>query len=238
MAQLTGNAPVCDLEKCMICREASPGARLNIGRHRRNLQFKKGEVIFREGQPVSGIYFVYSGTAKVHKHWDAGKDLILRFASSGNIMGHRGLGSNLVYAVSATALEPLTVCFIDLDFFRQLLSSDSQLCYKLMVLFAEELDAAEQKMRDLAHMPVKGRVAQALLRLEQQFGTDQQGAINFRLAWTDLADFTAATYETVFRTIKLMVGEGLLRVSKKRISLLEPEMLRAIVNGTGHQQTL
>jgi CRP-like cAMP-binding protein len=43
-----------------------------------------------------------------------------------------------------------------------------------MLFFAEELKEAERKMRNLAHMPVKGRVAQALISLKNQFGTNRE----------------------------------------------------------------
>ena len=42
--------------------------------------------------------------------WSDDKELIIRFAANGAILGHRGLGSKMVYTVSATALEPLVVC--------------------------------------------------------------------------------------------------------------------------------
>lgn len=225
------NQPPCNLRNCFLCRHTSEGERQQTGLHRQNLTFKKGEVLFREGEPVKGVYFVYSGSAKVHKQWENDKQLIIRFAAQGAIMGHRGLGSKLIYTVSATALEPLVVCFVELDHFRELMRSNGHLCYDLLVQFAEELENAEQKMRDLALMPVKGRIAQALLRLEEQFGTNRQGAIDFRIAWNDLAAFTATTYETVFRTLKGMIGEGLLEVNRKVITLNDRKRLQDLVNG-------
>lgn len=59
----------CNLEKCFLCSNTVPEWRETINLHKQNLKFKKGEVIFSEGQPVTGIYFVYSGAAKVHKKW-------------------------------------------------------------------------------------------------------------------------------------------------------------------------
>ncbi len=43
--------------------------------HRTNYLVKKGEQIIKEGDPVTGVYFVYSGTLKVHKRWGE-KDII------------------------------------------------------------------------------------------------------------------------------------------------------------------
>jgi CRP-like cAMP-binding protein len=218
----------CNLEKCFLCINTIPEWRETINLHKQNLKFKKGEVIFLEGQPVTGIYFVYSGTAKVHKNWGESKELIIRFAAEGSILGHRGLGSKMVYSVSATAVEPLVVCFVDIKFFEASLKTNNTLSYELMVLFAEELEISEQKMRDLAHMPVKGRVALALLSLEEQFGSDADGYIHLTLSRHDLAGFAASTYETVFRVLMDLTRDHLVGVNGKQIKIINRQKLREL----------
>jgi CRP-like cAMP-binding protein len=218
----------CNLETCFLCSNTLPEWRETIKLHKQNLKFKKGERIFREGEPVTGIYFVYSGTAKVHKKWGEDKELIIKFANNGSILGHRGLGSKMVYSVSATAVEPLVVCFVDMKFFEASLKTNSSLSYKLMVLFAEELDISERKMRDLAHMLVKGRVAQALLSLQEQFGSDNDGFIALEFSRHDLASFAASTYETVFRIMNTLVKGNIISVKGKKMKINEHEQLVAL----------
>jgi len=94
-----------------------------------------------------------------------------------------------------------------------------------MVLFAEELEESEKKMRDLAHMSVKGRLAQSLLTIRQQFGTDKEGFIGLEVSRHDLAAFSASTYETVFRTLNDLLKDNLIGVSGKKIKIIEPEKL-------------
>jgi CRP-like cAMP-binding protein len=55
--------------------------------HKKNYKVKKGEVIFKEGDPVTGIFFVNTGIVKVHKRWGADKELILRFAKEAKYLG-------------------------------------------------------------------------------------------------------------------------------------------------------
>src|SRR3954452_4694918 len=108
----------CDVKTCLLCRLCQKEWVPAVHAHRANFKVEKGEAIFKEGDEVKGIFFVYDGTVKVHKHWGEDKELILRFAKKGNIIGHRGLGKDLVSPVSGTAIEPTTVCFIGLDFFQ------------------------------------------------------------------------------------------------------------------------
>ena len=196
-----------------------------IAVHKKNYKVKKGEIIFREGDPVTGIYFVYSGNVKVYKKWDEEKELIIRFAKDGAIFGHRGLGKNNVYPISAAALEPAIVCYMDLAFFEATLKVNTNLTYQLLQFFADELRESERRMRNLAHMPVKGRVAEALIALKNQFGITKEGFINIELSRQDLASYAGATYETVFRMINELVNDKLISLSGKRIHIINEETL-------------
>jgi len=218
----------CDLSSCLMCRLCIREWLPAIDAQRTNLHFKKGELLFREDTEVTGMYFVFSGTVKVHKHWGKEKELIVRFARKGDIVGHRGLGGDNLYPVSGTALEPVTACFISLDFFYSTLKVNQGFMTQLMLFYAQELKESERNMRNLAHMPVKGRVANALLQLQQKFGVHPEGFIDILLSRQDLASYAGTTYETVFRIITELVQESLLRVEGKQITLLDQEKLRLL----------
>lgn len=179
---------------------------------------------------MKGVYFVYEGNVKVHKKWGNEKELIIRFAKKGAIFGHRGLGNNLHYPISATALEPCIVCFVDMDFFNATLKVNSDFAYTLMMFFADELQEAERKMRNLAHMPVKGRVAQALISLREKFGLTENGFIDIELTRQDLASYTGATYETVFRIITDLVQDSMIKLSGKSIKIVDGIRLESLTH--------
>jgi len=218
----------CDLKSCFLCKRCLKEWLPAIDANRKNFVVKKGEVIFNEGEPVSGIYFVYTGKVKVHKKWGSEKELIVRIAQSGAILGHRGLGDQTIYPVSATALEAGVVCYIDMEFFKTTLKVNNNFTTDLMMFFASELQISERKMRNLAHMPVKGRVAQSLITFKQQFGITPQGFINIELTRQDLASYTGATYETVFRTINELIAEQLITASGKRIAIVNETLLQKL----------
>jgi len=211
----------CDLSSCFLCQRCLPEWIPAAGVHRKNLTYKKGELIFQEGETVTGIFFVYTGTVKVHKKWGLEKELIIRFARAGSLFGHRGLGKDHHYPISATALEPVEVCYFDLEFFQASLKVNPGLSQGLLQFFADELQASERKMRDIAHMQVKGRVAQALLELREDFGVTPEGAIGLTLSRQDLASLVGATYETVFRIINELAQEGLITVDGKQITVAD-----------------
>jgi CRP-like cAMP-binding protein len=210
----------CDLKTCFMCQLTLKEWHSAIESHKRNFIAKKGEVIIKEGDPVSGVYFVTSGNVKVHKQW-GDKELILRFANDGAIIGHRGISSSIsTYPISATALETTKLCFVDIDFFKTTIKVNQEFAYGLLMFYADELHASEKKMRNLALMSVKGRLAVAILGLRDQFGLDAEGFLNLALSRQDLAAFTGATYETVFRTMNELLAEKLIIVKGKQIGVL------------------
>lgn len=215
----------CNTESCFMCKLSLKEWLPAIKNHKRNFEYKKGEVIFREGDAVNGFYFIYDGVVKVHKKWGADKELIIRFAKSGGIFGHRGLGGEAVYPVSATALETTTVCFVEIDFFLSSLKVNHDLLFNLMMFYASELQESEKNMRNLAHMSVKGRVANALISLKDKFGTSKEGFIDIILSRQDLASFAGTTYETVFRILTEMIEEKIITVSGKNIAVTNMEKL-------------
>jgi CRP-like cAMP-binding protein len=152
----------CDMNSCFFCKNCLPEWKVAIAANKKNFFVKKNEIIFEEGDSVEGIYFVLSGVVKVHKKWGNDKEIILRLASNGSIFGHRGLDTK-IYPISATALEDGILCYFDLAFFEASLKVNNEFTYKLMMFFVKDLQESETKMRNLAHMPVKGRVAQALI---------------------------------------------------------------------------
>ena len=175
--------------------------------------------MFREGEKVTGIYFIYSGAVKVHKHWADDKELILRFTKAGDMLGHRGLAAGDVYPVSATVLEDCKVCFIANSFLETTLKADHAFTYKLMQFYAAELQKAEMRMRNLALMEVKGRIAGALLELLEVYGTNKNKHIAVAVTRQDISSYAGTSYETVFKFLKTLISTKTISVAGKSIRI-------------------
>ena len=218
----------CDLKSCFLCNNCLKDWLPAIDTHKQNFAYKKGEVIFEEGSEVKGIYFLYKGKVKVYRKWGLQKQLILHFAKEGDIIGYRGLGNENIYPVSAAALEDSVLCFLDTSFFETTLRVNHKFTYKLMQFYVNELQHAEKRMRNLAHMDVKGRVAETLLMLKKDFGENKKGFLNITLTKHDLASFAGTTYETFFRIINELSKQKLVKMSGKDIAISNPSNLEKL----------
>jgi hypothetical protein len=79
----------------------------------------------------------------------------------------------VIWLLAEVLIEAGTVCYISMEFFQSTLRINTDFTLKLLALFANELQVSEKRMRNLAHMSVKGRVAHAILSLKRQFGVDE-----------------------------------------------------------------
>lgn len=220
----------CDLNTCFLCQFSVKDWRPVIDLNKKNIILKKGEQIFKEGEQVKGIYFIYKGKVKVHKYWDAEKEFIVRFAKNGDILGQLGLGHEKIYPVSATALEKTTVCYLTMDFFESSLEINPKFTYNLMRYFANELQEKDKKMRDLVHMTAKARIAQCFVALKNQFSINGEGYIDIELTRQDLSAFAGVSYETLFKVIVELSEQKIIKTIEKRYMILNEEFLVKIIS--------
>jgi CRP/FNR family transcriptional regulator len=215
----------CNLEDCFLCSHCLPEWKEVVAVKKETLSFKKGKPLFSEGDKVNGIFFIYSGSVKVHKQWLEQKELLLRFAKKGDIVGHRGLGRTDLYPVSATALEDTRACFIGSDFLEATLRTNHALTYRLMQFYVTELQKTDKRMHELAHMEVKGRIANALLEIAAFFGLNKEKFISVAITRQDIASYAGTSYETVFKFFTELVRLKIISTSGKSIRIHRPDLL-------------
>lgn len=95
-----------------------------------------------------------------------------------------------------------------------------------MMFFASELQESEKKMRNMAHMPVKVRVAHALLKLKEKYGINKEGYVDITITKLDIASFAGTTYETVFRIINELENDKIISMQGKRFSITNENGLK------------
>lgn len=219
----------CPESGCFFCNSCRPEWRALNSISKKNCSFKRGEVIFKEGNPIGGMYFLLSGAVKVHQQWEKSRDIIIRFAGGKDVLGFRGLGDK-TYSISATALEQTEACFISNEYLNASLPVNPELPIQLMQLYANELQLAEKRMSKLAHLDVKGRIAGALLTLLNKFGEDENGKINLRISRQDIASYSGTSYETLFKIFLEWTSRGIIKTEGKTIIIKKKRELEQLSN--------
>ncbi|HXD77243.1 MAG TPA: Crp/Fnr family transcriptional regulator [Puia sp.] len=220
----------CLQEGCFLCTNCLPEWQKVIEVSREIVHFNKAQDLFKEGEAIRGVYFILSGAVKIHQSWGNGRQLILRFATRGDVVGHRGLGVARHFPVSATALQDGSACFVTTQFLETTAKTNPGFVFALISLYADELQMAEKRIRDLAVLNASERLADSLLSMRDKFGENAEGFIQVPVNRQDLAFYAGTTYETVFRILTQWASQGLVQCSGKHIRIPEPDRVRQLIS--------
>ena len=187
--------------------------------------YKRGQIIFQESTNPVGLYCVNSGKIKLYKHAPDGKEQIVRIAKPGDFLGYCSLIANRPYAVSASALEDSVLCLVPKQSITNVMSENRGFSDAMIKLLCSTIDENFTKMADLAYKPVRGRLAEALLFLNQFYKDDvnEEGIIS--ITRDDLASFVGTVKETAIRVLKEFKEEGLVETDKSKIIIKKPQGL-------------
>jgi CRP-like cAMP-binding protein len=193
--------------------------------------YKKGQVIFHEGNRPFGLFCIHEGKVKVTRLGSDGKEQIIRLAKPGDTLGYRSLIQNSKYTASAIALDDTSACFISASDFNKLIDSNAKVANDLMQLLAKALGETQERMIQMATKPVRERLAEALLLLKatyQKPGDDENFTIS--ISREDLASLVGTAKETVIRFLSEMKDDGIVSSHGSAITILNPEKLLYIAN--------
>lgn len=193
--------------------------------------YRKGQVLFNEGAYPFGVYCINSGKIKLSHLGDDGKEQITRLLKAGDIIGYRALLSGDRYNGSAVVLEDAHVCFIPRELFLHALKTDPTLAFEMMKLLSDELKQAELKVTHLAQKPVRERLAETLLFIQETYGYEGDNkTLNVRLSREEIANLVGTATESTIRLLSEFKRDGILDLDGKKIKVLDVKELVKTAN--------
>ncbi len=221
----TVSCDICVNQKCLIKRNLSSSFVSNFADEKTEIQCKKGQQFIMEGAPVNGLFFILKGKVKVYRTGINGREQIVRLAKEGEIIGHRGFGTEEYYPIAAIAIEDSVLCYFSKDLLQEVLKKDASFTYDLMLFYANALNKSEARVKSLSQMTVRERVVDTLLFVNRKFG-ELNGFINLPLSRKEYADYAGTTEEQVIRTFSALKKEYLITSKGKKIGIVDVEKLK------------
>jgi CRP-like cAMP-binding protein len=215
----------CLNESCLIKRNLSSNIVLEFLNKKSEIKCKKGQQFIIEGAPVNGLFFILQGKVKVYRTGINGREQIVRFANEGEIIGHRGFGTEEYYSIGAIALEDIVLCYFSKNTLQQVLKSNPSFTYDLMLFYADELNRSEAKVKTISQMTVRERVVDTLLYIYRKFSNKNE-FLNLPLSRKEYADYAGTTEEQVIRIFSALKKENLITTKGKKISIVNLALLK------------
>lgn len=192
-------------------------------------QYKKGQIIYAEGEDPENLWILLKGKVKKYKSGIGDRVQILRLYRPVQYFGHRAYFANETYVSTAAAFEPSTIGSINMKIVENLIRQNNDLAMFIIHNLSKTLGGSDTKIVNLTQKHIRGRLAEALLLLADNYGLEDDNAtIKIYLSREDLANLSNMTTANAIRTLSTFVNEHLIIVDGRRIKIINEPQLRKI----------
>ncbi len=193
--------------------------------------YKKGEMIFFEGDTSDKLHVITEGKVKVFKYTKEGKEQILYIVGSGDFLGDLSLLKKDEFKFNAEALEDVDMCQLTKDDFDKIVNENPEISLKILEVLYERISKLENLVQSLSTKDIESRISGLLLSFIKDFGVAENKTIRLELPLSreDMANYIGVTRETISRKLNAMQEEGIIDlVGNKTIVLKNLEYLEDI----------
>jgi CRP/FNR family transcriptional regulator len=231
LANLKATCSSCSLhELCLpMGLGAEDTARLDSLLDGRRQRLRRGEYLYRAGDPFQSLYAIRNGFFKIVESNAEGEEKIIGFYMLGELMGMDAISTDQ-HQYHAVALEDSTVCEVPFNELEKLASRLPALQHHFHRLMSREIMEEERHMLMLGGMKAEQRLAAFLLGLSQRFAKRGYSPSHFYLRMTreEIGNYLGLTLETVSRLFSKFQKDCLISVQHKDIEIKDPAALKKL----------
>jgi len=190
--------------------------------------FQRGQVLFAQSQPATGIYCIHTGAVALTKQSESSEQTYVRLAHAGQTFGYPNMLNAMVCTTSAKALGRATICHVEVQPLRAILRRRPALERRFNLHMAEDLDETERHLVQLASLPVRSRLARLLVDLSDRYAHPENGSTVMTppMTWRDMSELLCTRPETLTRTIHAMQEDGVFNQKGHLLSIPDMDVLR------------
>lgn len=242
MANTKSTADILRSAVCARCRIAELCRPVKLERDaraaldrviRRRRTLRRGDYLFRTGDPYHAVSALCSGSAKTCTTNDDGAVQVLSFHFPGELVGLCGLGAQQ-HLCDAVALETTEVCEVPLGRLFEVVEQSPAVRQFMYRLFGEELAHQHQLMQPLVGRTAAAeRLAAYLLSLMHRYESRGLPSHEIRLSMSrhDIGNYLGLAKETVSRLFSRFEDDGLISVHARKLRVNDSARLAALANG-------
>jgi len=222
---------LCIIKRFNALKTLTHDELIKFSEHKTTLFIKKGENLMTEGNAINGLYCIRDGKCKLTKLSTNGKEQIIKFVKGGDILGQRSILSDEPVGLNATALEDMHVCFIPKQDILDTIKENSQFSLNIMKVISHQLNEANTLVSQMAQKPVKERLAETLINLEEIFGVDIDDCIDIVLTREEIANTIGTATESAIRLLSNLKKDGIIDLVNKKIKIIDKSSLKNMSEG-------
>jgi CRP/FNR family transcriptional regulator len=200
---------------------------------RRSKPLHRGDHLFRGGEGFRSLYVVKTGSVKTYAPSEEGGEQVLGFHLPGEIIGLDAIETE-VHACSARVLETSAICELPFSRLEELSATIPSLQHQMYRLLSKEISQDTEMLLLLGKKNAEERLAAFLVNMSNRLHQRGLSATDFHLSMSrhEIGNYLGLAVETVSRLFTRFQEEGLLKVDRKHVQLLDMGGLEAILGQT------
>ena len=174
--------------------------------------YPKSSMIILEEEMGDVVFIVMSGTIKITRVNDEGKEVILAMLGEGEVFGEMAILDGESRSANALSQEDCEVVTINREDFLSIIKTNNKVSLNLMTEFAIRLRKSDQQIEALSLDDAEHRIGVSILNLAEEMGVIRQGKVTVdNLPYQqDIANMAGTSRETVSRVMKTFEDRGLI----------------------------
>ncbi len=223
-----------ELAACFLFKGLSGEQRQAFAPHVERMSLSRGTIIFTEGDPTDGLYAVASGSVKVFRVTEDGRESVMHVIGPGDVFGEAAFFLRDEFPASAATLLRSEILRVPRRPFFDALENDPEFTKRILAGFALKLRDFTHRFQSLTADSVECRLIKWLL---SEFGKQDAGgpiegrAYEMPIPKTGLAAHLGVAPETLSRTLRSLSDENLIAVQGSQITLKNLQELRERAGG-------
>lgn len=188
--------------------------------------YLKGETIIKQGAFANNVIFINEGLVRKFIQPGTNRQMNLRLLKTGDFMAFFTIFGESVYPYSAVALKETTICMIEKEMLKELLTNNPQFALEMTSRNYQREHRYLDIINDLTYKQMRGKLASTLLYLSSD---EFKGEDVFEyIGRQEIADFASITIESAIKFIKEFEKEGMLEIYYKKIIISNKAVLERI----------
>lgn len=188
--------------------------------------YKKGEVIYREGELCNTIFLVYKGAIKSSKIDEFGKELIINVFKDDDLFGFSTICENTHYFETTAAMEKTELMLVTKNTIQKIIENNYKLSLEVFQLINENLTEVKEQLLQMAYGSMRRKTANTILKFAQKMNRKPSDSIN--ISRRDLAGVAGIATESLIRTLTDLKKEGIIEIEGRNIRIIDLEALESI----------
>lgn len=192
-------------------------------------RYKKNQIIYAESETPENLYCLLEGKVKLFKSGIGDRVQILRLYRPVQYFGYRAYFAREPYVSSSAAFEPSVLGIVPMKIVESIIRRNNDVALFFIHELSRNLGGSDTKIINLTQKHIRGRLAEALLLLADNYGYEGDGAtLKIYMSREDLANLSNMTTSNAIRTLTSFVSEKLILVDGRRIRIVNEPQLRKI----------